>query len=162
MKQKKLLVCIILLTGIYLSNIYAQNSFTTTGANLSGSGSKLSYSVGQVFNSTQNGSNGSISTGVHQPFEISVVTALKEAKGIHLEISTYPNPTTNNLQLNIEGENFRDFNYELFDMSGKVIESKRITGNQTNIEMTQLKASTYFLKLIQNNKETKTFKIIKK
>ena len=47
-------------------------------------------------------------------------------------------------------------------MNGKLLQSEKITGNQTSIVMSNLVPATYFVKVIQGNKEVKTFKIIKK
>jgi hypothetical protein len=46
-------------------------------------------------------------------------------------------------------------------MNGKLLESKKITGNQTSIVMSNLVPATYFVKVTESNKEVKTFKIIK-
>jgi hypothetical protein len=51
--------------------------------------------------------------------------------------------------------------YQLFDISGKLLESNTIVANSTTIKMEQLATGNYFLKVSQNNKEIKTFKIIK-
>lgn len=41
------------------------------------------------------------------------------------------------------------------------MESKKVNGIETNIDLSELIPATYFLKVIENNKEIKTFKIIK-
>ena len=46
-------------------------------------------------------------------------------------------------------------------MNGKLLESGQVTANITTIAMEQHGMATYFLKVIQSNKEIKTFKIIK-
>jgi len=46
-------------------------------------------------------------------------------------------------------------------MNGKLLESKKIEGNQTSIVMSNLEPSAYFVKVTEGNKEVKTFKIIK-
>jgi len=51
--------------------------------------------------------------------------------------------------------------YQLYDISGKLLESNAIVANSTTIKMEQLATGNYFLKVIQNNKEVKTFKIMK-
>jgi hypothetical protein len=51
--------------------------------------------------------------------------------------------------------------YQLYDMSGKLLEYKMVKENETIIVMSQLVPATYFLKVIQNTKEVKSFKIIK-
>jgi hypothetical protein len=46
-------------------------------------------------------------------------------------------------------------------MQGKLLQSEKITGNQTSIVMSNLVPATYFVRVIQNSKEVKVFKIIK-
>ena len=144
-----------------LSTVSAQESVNATGGNASGSGGSASYSVGQVVYTTNTGTNGSVAQGVQQPFEISVVTGLEEAKGINLSVTAYPNPTTDYLTLSIGEFEISNLSYQLYDMNGKLLQSEKITGNQTSIVMSNLVPATYFIKVIQNNKEVKTFKIIK-
>ena len=99
--------------------------------------------------------------GVQQPYEISVVTGLEEAKGINLSVSAYPNPATDYLTLSIDNFDISNLSYQLYDMNGKLLQSEKITGNQTSIIMSNLVRANYLVKVIQGNKEVKTFKIIK-
>jgi hypothetical protein len=144
-----------------LTGLQAQESPTATGGNASGSTGSLSYSVGQVVYQTYTGISGSVAQGVQQPFEISVITGIEEAKGISLMISAYPNPTTDFLTLKVENFELSNLHFQLFDMNGKLLQNEKITGNETNIAMSNLVPATYFVKVIQGKKEVKTFKIIK-
>ena len=162
MRHKKLKLSAVLLLGLGLTGLQAQTSINATGGNASGSGGSASYSVGQVVYTTNTGTNGSVAQGVQQPFEISVVTAIEEAKGINLSVSAYPNPTTDYLTLEVKEFELSNMSFQLYDMSGKLLQSEKITGNQTSIVMSNLVPATYFVKVIQDNKEVKTFKIIKK
>ena len=162
MRHKKLKLSAVLLLGLGLTGLQAQTAVPATGGNASGSGGTVSYSVGQVVYTTNTGgSNGTVAQGVQQPFEISVITGLEEAKGISLSLSAYPNPTTDFLNLKVENYDNTNLSYQLFDMNGKLLESKKITGNQTSIVMSNLVPATYFVKVTESNKEVKTFKIIK-
>jgi len=161
MRHKKLKLSAILLLGLGLTGLQAQESVNATGSNASGSGGTVAYSVGQVVYTTNTGTNGSVAQGVQQPFEISVVTGIEEAKGINLSVLAYPNPTTDYLTLSIGEFDISNVSYQLYDMNGKLLESKKITGNQTSIVMSNLVPATYFVKVTESNKEVKTFKIIK-
>ena len=161
MKHKRLKLSALLLLGLGLTGLQAQESVNATGGNASGSGGSASYSVGQVVYTTNTGTNGSVSQGVQQPYEISVVTGIEEAKGINLSVSAYPNPTTDYLTLSIGEFEISNLSYQLYDMNGKLLQSEKISGNQTSIVMSNLVPSSYFVKVIQGNKEVKTFKIIK-
>jgi len=162
MRHKKLKLSAVLLLGLGLTGLQAQTSINATGGNASGSGGSSSYSVGQVAYQTHTGTNGSVAQGVQQPFEISVVTAIEEAKGINLSVSAYPNPTTDYLTLSIKEFDISNVSYQLLDMNGKLLQNEKITGNQTSIVMSNLVPATYFVKVTESNKEVKTFKIIKK
>ena len=161
MRNKRLKLSTLLLLGLGLTVLQAQESVNATGGNASGSGGSVSYSVGQVVNQTHTGINGSVAEGVQQPYEISVVMAIEEAKGINLLVSAFPNPTTDYLTLSIDEFDVSNLTYQLYDMQGKLLQNEKITGNQTSIVMSNLVPATYFVKVIQNNSEIKTFKIIK-
>jgi hypothetical protein len=137
-----------------------------TGGDISGSGGTVSYSVGQVVYQTHSGTHGSLAEGVQQPYEISVATALEEARGITLSVDAYPNPTTDFLTLHIQDrsgtkEDFVPVSYRLHDTNGRLLQSRLITGSRTIIGMGHLVPATYLVTVIRNNQEVKTFKIIK-
>jgi len=161
MRHKKLKLSAVLLLGLGLTGLQAQESVNATGGDALGSGGSASYSVGQVVYTTNTGTSGSVAQGVQQPYEISVVTAIEEAKGINLSVTAYPNPTTDYLTLLIDELEISNLSYQLYDMNGKLLQSQKITGNQTSIVMSNLVPATYFLKVTDNQKEVKTFKIIK-
>jgi hypothetical protein len=157
MKHKKTITSIaFLLLG--LGGLYAQESPTTAGGEATGTGGTASYSVGQVVYTTATGTNGSVAQGVQQPYEISTTVGIKET-AITLELSVYPNPTTDYLTLKVEDNT--ELNYQLYDLQGKVIENKKVTANSTTIKMEALPKAIYFLNATKNNRIVKTFKIIK-
>ena len=162
MKHKRLKLSALLFLGLGLTGLQAQTSVNATGGNASGSGGSASYSVGQLAYTTNTGTNGSVSEGVQQPFEISVVTGIEEAKHIFLNVSAYPHPTTDYLELKVENLQLSELSYKLYDISGKVYQNKEIGNSITKIEMQNLPQGIYFIKVIDTkNKEFKTFKIIK-
>jgi len=141
--------------------IMAQTSVNAAGGDASGSGGAVSYSVGQVVYTINTGTNGSVAHGVQQPYEISVETGI-EATEINLSAIAYPNPTSDLLQLRVEYECLKDLSYILYDMNGKLLQTKEITGTETQIDVTNYASATYFLRVVRGNDEVKTFKIIKK
>lgn len=138
--------------------LHAQETPTATGGEASGTGGTASYTVGQVAYTTNTGTNGSVAQGVQQPYEISVTTGVNETS-INLELSVYPNPTTNYLTLKTEDNS--NLSYQLYDMQGKVIENKTVNSNATTISLEGQPTATYFLNVVKNNQTVKTFKVIK-
>jgi len=146
------------------SNIQAQQATTTSGGNATGSGGSVSYTLGQMVYSTNSGTNGSIAEGVQQPYEISVVDGIEKAKDISLSCTIFPNPTNDFLILKIENYDIKNLTYQLFDLSGKFLDSKKIINKESKITMTNLVLGTYIIKVVQSNNDSsqliKTFKII--
>lgn len=161
MKHKILVFSTLLLFGPGLTGVYAQSAILTAGGNTSGSGGSVSYSVGQVVYTTNTGSGGSEVQGVQQPYEISIVTGLDAGKAISMKCSVYPNPATKFVTLKVENYKTKDLAFQLYDVSGKLLENKKIDADATNIDLHNLVISTYFLKVTQNNKEINVFQIIK-
>ncbi|MFZ4739613.1 MAG: T9SS type A sorting domain-containing protein [Bacteroidales bacterium] len=161
MRHKKLKLSSVLLLGLGLTGLQAQESTNATGGNASGSGGSVSYSFGQLISTTNTGTNGSVVQGVQQPFEISVVIGIEEATGISLSVSAYPNPTTDFLTLEVKDFELSNLYYQLYDLQGKLLQSEKIMGKQKSIVMINLAPATYFVKVVKGDKEIKSFKIIK-
>lgn len=164
MRQKQLKLSIVFLLGLGLTGLQAQETIPATGGNAYGSGGSVSYTIGQMVYTTNAGTNGSAAQGAQQPFEISVVTEIEEATDINLLVSAYPNPATVYLTLEVDAPDIisiRQVTYHLYDINGKLLQSEIITGNQTSIYMDNLIPASYFVKVMQGDKELKTFKIIK-
>jgi len=159
---KSLGVAALFTLSFSFSSVSAQESLNTTGGNVLGSGGSVSYSIGQLTYQTYTGTNGSVSEGVQQPYEISIVTATELAKGVNLSISAYPNPTTDYLTLSIDELEISNLSFQLYDMKAKLLQNEKITDKHTNIVMSNLPTATYFVKVMQGSKEIKTFKIVKR
>jgi hypothetical protein len=163
--MKKDILILFLMVVFGVSVMQAQTSINASGSNASGTGGSADYSVGQVVYTTNTGTNGSVAQGVQQPYEISVITGIKET-AISLNMTAYPNPATDHLTLHIDenGQTTHDLfqlSFMLYDLSGKFLQNKKITTPQTNIDMSNYAAGTYFVKIISEEKSIKEFKIIK-
>lgn len=162
MQHKRLKFGVVLLLGLGFTGLQAQEAITASGGNGSGGGGSVSYTIGQIVYTTNTGSNGTVAQGVQQPFEISVVTAIEEAKDISLDFVVYPNPATDFVILKTGSYESDNLSYQLFDIRGHLLENNKIQGTETNISMQNRLPSIYFLKVIDTNKVIKIFKIIKK
>jgi hypothetical protein len=159
----KLSVKLLIVFGLMVQGmtLHAQNAIPASGGNAAGSGGSVSYTVGQVVYTTNAGTNGSASQGVQQPYEISIVTAVNAVNDISLEIVVYPNPATDFVKLKIENYDVQNLRYQLYDISGSLLQDNKVEGNETSIFMSNYVSATYFLKVTDSNKVVKTFKIIK-
>lgn len=139
---------------------YAQNNTLSAGGQANGSNGSVSYSIGQTFYVSGSGSNGSLIQGNQQPYEISVITGIRNTS-IYLNAQVYPNPVIENLILVIRNTELKNLSYVLVDMQGKVLSQNKIINTSTTIETTSYSKGVYFIKLLDKQKPIKTFKVVK-
>ena len=162
MKRTKILLCFLFLISFSITALQAQSVNSTSGGNATGSGGSVSYTVGQIAYSSLSGSNGKVTQGVQQPYEISVVTTNANTKGINLECTVYPNPTKGLVKLIVETFDHENIRFRLYDINGVLLQDKKVENRETEISLENITSSVYFLKIINNNLEVKVFKIVKR
>jgi hypothetical protein len=155
---KQILIMIPMTFGLILP-VRAQQAITAAGGDASGSGGTVAYSAGQAAYTTHTGPAGSVSQGVQQAYEI-IQVGIKD-QAINISLSVFPNPTADNLTLQVQDFNNERMNYHLLDMNGKLLDSKLLTTNSTQINMSALPSAAYFIQVIRENKKVQTFKVIK-
>lgn len=144
-----------------LASSHGQTALPATGGNASGSGGTVSYTIGQLTWHSYSHAEKSVTQGVQQPYEISVVTATENSEGITLEYKIYPNPAKDFIVLTIKPFNDENFHYRLFDLNGILLLEKKIGDGLTEIQMDNFNPSMYVLRIFKDNAEVKVFKIIK-
>lgn len=153
---------ILLLTAglLWAGLAQAQESVNASGGDATGSGGTVAYSIGQVVYTTNTGSNGSVAQGVQHTYEIFTV-GIKEI-AMNISLTAFPNPTTENLTLQISDYTNQQLTYQLFDVQGKQLSNGQITAQQTQINVNSLPTATYFINVVnQENKNIQSFKIVK-
>jgi hypothetical protein len=139
----------------------AQESANTTGGDATGLGGTAAYSIGQVVYTTQNSSNGSVAQGVQHAYDVYAIGI--EHNELNVAMDVYPNPTSDNIILQIPDFNNQQLWYRLLDAQGKIIVKEKIITQQSAINMYPLSSATYFLQVVnQDNKHAQSFSIIKK
>lgn len=162
MKQKMRLLFSLSFFCLCVEVAQGQGAIPATGGSATGIGGSVTYTVGQVAYSVLTGTNGFIIQGVQQPYEISTVTAIEDLEDITLKYSVYPNPTEGTIKLVIKSFNDGDFRFQLYNLTGTVLQETRIIGEETEISMESLASTAYFLRVIRDSREVKVFKIVKR
>lgn len=160
MKSKKIHLLIFFLLGVGIADTLAQQAVITAGADVTGINGSVAWSVGQVVFTKYTGGTGSEAQGVQQPHEISI-TPGTQTGGFNFSLLVYPNPTNDFVTLQLKYYNNENLVWQLFDAAGRLLAGNKITGNKTNIAMSQLAAAPYILKIISDNETVQTFKLIK-
>lgn len=66
------------------------------------------------------------------------------------QVSVYPNPASN--MLNIETEGVGAFDFQLFDLTGRLVAEQKDAVGKASMEVSELTQGVYMLKVIQNGK----------
>ncbi len=155
----KTIFVICCLLGWGTTAIFAQKGTVSSGGVATGAGGSVTYTIGETNYITANGSGGQITQGLQQPYEIFLLQAT--AAELNINVSLFPNPASEKIVISVESANAENLRYQLFDVNGKLLQDKLMESNQADIFMRDYASATYFVKVINNNNESKNFKIIK-
>ena len=152
---------LLLALGLFcVSSTQAQQSANASGGDAIGAGGSVAYSIGQVAYTSHSSSSGNIAQGVQHAFEIYALGIT--ATTLNISLRVYPNPTEENITLEVMDYNNEKLSYQILDLQGKLISNEQIVGQQTQIGMKLLSSATYFVNIVnQENKKIQSFKIIK-
>lgn len=139
-------------------------TFNASGEDATSNFGSVTYSIGQVFYTYIGESNYNVAQGIQQQELSRTLDAEENSVEPKTEIYIFPNPTTDFVVVNMEGDEFENGldSYQLYDLQGRLIKQNIINQNETKIDLNDLSPSLYLLQVYANNKILKTFKIIKK
>jgi len=134
---------------------------STSGAYYTGTNAQLSWTMGEPIIETVSSTSSIITQGFQQP-EYDIV-GIDENPETSWQVTVFPNPTSNNMQIQIQNPANAEFNICLTDLTGRQLLEKDI-GNSSSytIDMTSYAVSSYFLRVTTKEGMTvQTFKIQK-
>lgn len=146
-----------LFLSLLMSN--AQSALVSAGGEASSEGGDVNYAIGQTFANYSSSEAGSVAAGVQQAYEISPVAPADGVEELKIEVSVFPNPTADVLNISVTDKT--ELNYELAFTSGVVVAKGKFKESK-ELLMENYVPSTYMLRLFDKNGKTKIFRIIKK
>ena len=153
-----ILVTVVFFCFLQLS--YAQETMPISGGKTTGTGGTVSYTVGQLVYTNPTNASGSLHQGIQQSIEF-VSSSNPELTAITLKAVTYPNPTTEYIILALKDADLTGLSYVMYDLLGRLVNKGTVAQAETKITMKSVPIGVYILRVLQNNKTLKTFKIIK-
>lgn len=82
---------------------------------------------------------------------------------LNTDIQIWPNPTTDILHLQLSDDaNIQDYTYQLFSLTGKLLQGGRQTDNHIEIDVNHYVSGAYILRIENSLHQVQTFKFIKK
>jgi hypothetical protein len=140
--------------------LQAQQATTASGGNLTGSSGTISYTLGLVCYENNTNTNGSITQGVQQPFEILLIGDPGNDNAVPL-CSVFPNPVSELVTVRFTDLNTKNLVIRLFDCDSKLLKQIKITSDETPVSFQAFASGTYVLEVIDSQKVIRSFKIIK-
>ncbi len=159
MRVKNLLM--IVFAGFAVTS-QAQSGVVSAGSESTNENGSVSFSVGQVFYNSYESQNGEVSLtqGVQQAYVITSLS-IKDVEISSIQLTAYPNPATDVLNLSIVGIENEGLSYRLSDVNGRTQIEGKISSDNTQIDVAQLLVGVYFVEVQQNNKIVRAFKVVK-
>jgi len=159
MKNYKMNIMAILILMFLCFQTNAQDAYLSGGGEASGTGGSSSYSIGQVIYTTNSGATGSVAQGVQQAYEVSIVSQSELV--LNMEVSVFPNPSSDLLNLELTSGLDKEVTYFLYDNTGKLLARSAVYNEITKIDLKPFPNAIYHLNVMQGPNQVKLFKIIK-
>jgi len=116
---------------------------------------KITFQSGNVVFQTQSSTDIFTISGVRNLVFGNIITETEDIEQVVQELSAYPNPCGDVLNIS---QNTTDARYFIYDLNGSLIQSDKAS---STINVSNLKTGVYFFTLV-NETSTQTLKIIKK
>ncbi|KAA3620803.1 MAG: T9SS C-terminal target domain-containing protein [Bacteroidetes bacterium] len=111
-------------------------------------GYHLSWTLGEVVITTHTQPEATLLQGFQQPNY--VFTQLIEGPGKDYKILVFPNPTTDNIRIEVTGIK-KPLNLEIFDVLGELVIIKELEPSITDINLSNIPSGTYLIRLTGDN-----------
>ncbi|NOZ36313.1 MAG: T9SS type A sorting domain-containing protein [Chlorobi bacterium] len=153
--KKILFLPLILLISATASN--AQEIITSGGDFFKNSSISISWTLGETITETISDGTNILTQGFQQS-KLSA-TEIFSVNSDNYLITIFPNPAENIINIKINTP--ENLQYQFLDINGRILKEATITNVNTEIKVNNLPVSVYFLKIYNNNRIIKTYKIIK-
>lgn len=131
---------------------------TSAGSAVMSADGALYLSIGEPMNTEVSGGEIMISQGF---LNVTIAGIVSDTDVLLSEvIKAYPNPVGTHVTIDMPEMNGTYF-YELYDLTGQVIKKEGLNSSKQSVDFSDLNAGSYFMKVVKDNKSSKTLKINK-
>ncbi len=147
--------------GVALFSVNAQTAspelVSSAGESFNNTSYQLDWSIGEGTTATHSAGDYVITQGLHQG---SYVITSVEDLALDINISVYPNPTTDLINLT-SFQNLTGLAVIVTNINGKILQQTEVTNEVEQLNFSNYENGIYFLTIKQKNQLIKSFKIIK-
>ena len=157
MKKKIGFIIVLLLCALH---VQCQQQVVSSAGNFhSNASGSISWTLGELAVETLT-TAGNILTQGFQQSRLTVV-GIGDIPALDFEIVVFPNPASDHLIIRTDKEQHENLYYQLYDLTGKLIVQDRIRETETTIAVNHLRAAVYLLRIIEGNRQVRSFKVVK-
>lgn len=163
--MNKILIIVILILGISFTSqaqTLSRQVISSGGGYLEAGNYKLSFTIGEPIVGYVESGTFKLTQGFQQG-STDVNTAVKDIE-ILVDYSLYPNPTTNQVNLNLKAKEKIDISLSIIDISGKiVVQGKQVNGTTIyeTFDVSSFSSGNYFVVIATQNKKVQSIPFIK-
>ncbi len=163
--MKSLILTISVVFSVIMTNAQSISPevIASAGEHFLGTDMQISWTMGEVVIETYEAGNSILTQGFHQTHLIVTPDPVNVPNLADWNVSVYPNPTSEQLIINLTGNN-QELLAELYDMNGKLVINEPIYKDQQQkeLDLSTLAQSYYLLKVhSKDHRILSTFKIQK-
>ena len=140
-------------------SLHAQKNIISAGANATGAGGNVSFSIGQIDYLFNSSASFSVSQGVQQAYNLTVTAVRNNFVEDDSNINIYPNPTRDGIFISFE--KYNEASYVIYDLMGNQVSNNIIENTSTYISLNHLPAATYIILITQTKMPQKSYQIVK-
>lgn len=148
------------LMALPVFSLQAQTAIGSAGGSAVSNTHIMSYTVGQIACSNATSANNRLTEGVQQPYTVENVS-IPDIKTFDFEISVYPNPASHTLNLK-RSQNDNTLQVELYSVGGQKLHSAIWQGDMLSLDLANLNAGIYCIRIFDQNGKQKVYRITKK
>jgi len=152
-----------LIVGLFLAtSCFSQTVksyvITSAGAAMMDSGGAIYLSIGEPMNTEISGGEIMISQGF---LNVTIAGSTLDTKELLTEtIKAYPNPVGTQVTIDMP-ERDGNYFYELYDLAGQMLQKESLDAAVQSVDFSELNAGSYLMRVVKDNKSSKTLKITK-
>jgi hypothetical protein len=160
--MKKIFTLLCLISTIFTqAQSISANLVSTSGGSFYQIYAKMDWAIGETVIETYNANNNYLTQGFIQGSSTSL-NAVKEHQFIGINLELFPNPFSSGIQINFTGmSNTQKPSVLIFDILGKEVFRKNDLGIENKLELDQLSAGVYLVKISINNQNFSSYRIEK-
>lgn len=127
-----------------------QSVIGSTGDEFTGSSGSIEFTLGEPVSETYSTGEYQLTQGFHQGYFLFV--GIDETTEFDFTTRVYPNPAVDHATLELVGiQDFNNFEYQMYDLTGKLLRNGRFESNSIQVNLTGLSNSLYIFKIQNKN-----------